>query len=100
MRAWIVAVVLGAVDVAACRERTSQEPPAAAATAPIVPPCSGAPLAGSGDATYYEAADPGRCSFDPVRAGSSAPARDAGEVGEARLFAALNGPDYAHAAWC
>jgi expansin (peptidoglycan-binding protein) len=42
-----------------------------------------------GEATYYDATGPGSCSFDP----DGAPSAD-------RLVAALNRPDYGHAAWC
>jgi expansin (peptidoglycan-binding protein) len=48
--------------------------------------CTPVPRAEMGDATYYEADGTGTCSFD-------ASPRD-------RMVAAMNGADYAHAAWC
>lgn len=39
-----------------------------------------------GDGTYYDATGAGNCSFEP-------------SPGD-RMIAALNAPDYAHAAWC
>lgn len=61
---------------------TSEPPPS---LEPVVARCSGEPISAIGDATYYDATDPGSCSFEP--------AAD-------HLVAALNGPDYARAAWC
>jgi expansin (peptidoglycan-binding protein) len=52
---------------------------------PIAARCPGDPLSAMGDATYYDAAGTGSCSFPPS---------------SDHLVAALNGPDYGHAAWC
>lgn len=67
----------------ACRSR-SRAPGDAAA------PCLGG-LSGAGDATHYDAqagaaARTGSCSFEAIP--------------DERMVAALNGPDYDHAAWC
>jgi expansin len=55
--------------------------------------CTGDPISAMGVATYYDpdrAAITGRCSFPPI-----------GDAGDGdRFVAALNAPDYAHAAWC
>jgi expansin (peptidoglycan-binding protein) len=79
-----VVLALALASVAACGACSSHEAPprdaAAAAT------CRNAPLAASGMGTYYDATGAGNCSFDP----------SPGDL----LVAALNAPDYAHAAWC
>jgi len=71
------------VALAACG--TSPEP----APARTGPRCTGDPLSTIGDATFYEldgkAATSGSCSFDRS---------------DDRMVAALNAPDYRHAAWC
>lgn len=48
--------------------------------------CLAAPAAESGDGTYYAADGTGNCSFDATP--------------DDLMVAAMNGPDYANAAWC
>jgi expansin (peptidoglycan-binding protein) len=48
--------------------------------------CIADPVSAMGEATYYDANGAGNCSFDP-------------SPGDP-MVAALNGPDYDHAAWC
>jgi len=48
--------------------------------------CIRDPVSEMGEGTYYDADGTGNCSFDP-------------SPGD-RMVAALNAPDYAHAAWC
>ncbi|HEY0478184.1 MAG TPA: expansin EXLX1 family cellulose-binding protein [Kofleriaceae bacterium] len=70
------------LGLAACGGCSSREPPDAGRAAAG---CSGAPVAEMGEATYYDATAAGSCSF---------------EASADRMVAALDGPDYAHAAWC
>jgi expansin (peptidoglycan-binding protein) len=70
--------VLGLGACGAC----SQRAPGDAAKAQ----CAGDPISAVGDGTYYDADGTGSCSFEA-------------SPGD-RMVAALNGPDYAHAAWC
>jgi expansin len=79
---WLLAgLVFGMLGLAACRSRSAHEAPRDAEVR-----CPGAPISGTGEGTFYDADGRGRCSFDPSPAD--------------RLVAALNAPDYAHAAWC
>jgi expansin (peptidoglycan-binding protein) len=83
-RVWsIVSAASVALALAACGACASHDP-ARDAAAPSA--CPNAPLAASGMGTYYDATGAGNCSFDP-------------SPGD-RMVAALNAPDYAHAAWC
>lgn len=75
---------LGLASFAACGACSSHQAPPADAAAAFA--CINPPLAASGLGTYDDAAGVGNCSFDP-------------SPGD-RLVAALDGPDYAHAAWC
>lgn len=67
--------------LAACGACSSHAPADAAAVV-----CTGEPISEVGEGTYYDADGTGACSFD---ASPDDP-----------MVAALNGPDYAHAAWC
>jgi expansin len=71
-------VVLGLGACGTCAQRA----PADAAVAR----CAGDPMSAAGEGTYYDADGTGRCSFEASRGD--------------RMVAALNGPDYAHAAHC
>lgn len=87
MRWPVLALVVGLGACGSCSEHA----PADAAAAQ----CAGDPISAVGDGTYYDADGTGAC-YDAERTGGSrseASARD-------RMVAALNGPDYAHAAWC
>jgi expansin (peptidoglycan-binding protein) len=88
-RAALAALAVVALGLAACRAESAEPPPSRGATGSG---CSAAelasPIAATGNATYYDATGAGSCSFDPPGGASD------------RLVAALNGPDYAHAAWC
>jgi expansin (peptidoglycan-binding protein) len=84
MRSCLVA--LATASLPACGSCGSKKP----APADAVVACPGTPLAATGMATYYNATGAGNCSFDPPAALAS----------EDLLVAALNGPDYDHAAWC
>jgi expansin (peptidoglycan-binding protein) len=75
----LLLAVVGSTGCGAC---SSHHGPAdGAATA-----CAGDPISSAGEGTYYDANGTGSCSFDPTPADL--------------MVAALNGPDYAHAAWC
>jgi expansin (peptidoglycan-binding protein) len=76
---WLLA--LAVLGLGACGACSSHAPADAAA-----PQCVGDPISAIGDGTYYDADGTGACSFEA-------------SPGD-RLVAALNGPDYAHAAWC
>lgn len=83
MRRWIELAIAAAASLAACREPAPERsPPPRAVPGPACP----GRLAVTGEATYYDADGAGRCSL-PAAAGE-------------RMLAAINGPDYAHAAWC
>jgi expansin (peptidoglycan-binding protein) len=75
---------LATAVLAACGSCASHE--AAPADAVALPACTGAPLTASGMGTFYDATGAGNCSFDP----------SPGDL----MVAALNAPDYDHAAWC
>ncbi|HMG55663.1 MAG TPA: expansin EXLX1 family cellulose-binding protein [Kofleriaceae bacterium] len=77
------ALAVAVLGLAACRSRSSPEP--APASAVREPGCTAGRIAATGEATYYDASGAGSCSF---------------EASPDRMVAALNGPDYAHAAWC
>jgi expansin (peptidoglycan-binding protein) len=81
--------VVGSTGCGACRSHHGPADGAASA-------CTGSPISAIGDATYYDADGTGNCSFD--RRSRIA----GGEIGGSpdELVAALNGADYAHAAWC
>ncbi len=83
LRALVVAGLAGLAmsGLAACRACDGQDTPAA----PVVG-CIADPVSEMGEATYYDASGAGNCSFDP-------------SPGDP-MVAALNGPDYDHAAWC
>ena len=74
------ALALAALGLAAACE--PREPPPV--REPVVERCAGE-LSETGDATHYDATEAGSCSFP---------------VSPDRMVAALNGPDYARAAWC
>lgn len=77
-------LVFAVAVLAACGTR-GQRAPAEAGS-----PCVADPLSATGDATFYEPAGSapasGSCSFEPTPGDP--------------MVAALNAPDYAHAAWC
>ena len=74
-------LALAVLGLGACGACSSHAPADAAA-----PQCVGDPISAIGDGTYYDADGTGACSFEA-------------SPGD-RLVAALNGPDYAHAARC
>jgi expansin (peptidoglycan-binding protein) len=74
-------VLLAGLALAACKNG----PPPPPAPIEAAARCPGEPLSAMGDATYYDATGAGSCSFPPSTD---------------HLVAALNGPDYGHAAWC
>jgi expansin (peptidoglycan-binding protein) len=75
----LLLAVVGSTGCGACSSHHAPADGAASA-------CTGNPISAVGDATYYDADGTGNCSFDRSASGD--------------LVAALNGPDYAHAAWC
>jgi len=81
MRRPLVLLALLTCGLTGCRACDKPEAPADAAIG-----CIGDPVSEMGEGTYYDADGTGNCSFDP-------------SPGD-RMVAALNGPDYAHAAWC
>ena len=80
---WPPVLLAFAFGCASCGACSSPEAPADAGA---VLGCTGEPISEMGDGTYYDATGAGNCSFDP----------SSGD----RMVAALNAPDYAHAAWC
>src|SRR5256885_14247407 len=66
--------------LAACSPPLASEPPVDDQS----PPCTGEPSSISGWATYYDATDPGNCSFP---------------IGE-KLVAAINHTDYRRSEYC
>ena len=82
MRRCLAVAVVG-LGLAACRAPSSHEPPPSGEVGD--PGCAAGRLAETGEATYYDASGAGSCSFEPS---------------PDRMVAALNGADYAHAAWC
>ena len=79
---WLPVMLLcAAFGLAACGACSSHEAPPDAVIG-----CTGDPISEIGEGTYYDADGTGNCSFDPSP--------------EDRMVAALDAPDYAHAAWC
>jgi len=76
-------LILAVFGLGACEACSSHH--AAPADAPASR-CTGDPISEVGEGTYYDANGAGSCSFDPSP--------------DDLMVAALNGPDYAHAAWC
>jgi len=81
----MLSAALSLASIASCGACASHEAPPHDATA-AEPACPNAPLTAAGMGTYYDATGAGNCSFDPSPSDL--------------LVAALNAPDYAHAAWC
>jgi expansin len=77
----IVVLAAWSLGLGACGACSQRVPGDAAAAQ-----CAGDPISAVGDGTYYDADGTGSCSFEA-------------SPGD-RMVAALNGPDYAHAAWC
>ena len=76
-------LAFAASGLAACGSCRPHEAPGEAA-APSA--CLGGPISETGQGTYYDADGSGSCSFDPSP--------------DDLMVAAINGPDYGHAAWC
>jgi expansin (peptidoglycan-binding protein) len=76
----IVVLAASPLGPGGCGTCSRRAPPDAAAQ------CAGDPISGVGDGTHYDADGTGNCSFEA-------------SPGD-RMIAALNGPDYARAAWC
>jgi expansin (peptidoglycan-binding protein) len=79
-------VAFAASGLTACGACRSHDAPHGDAAAAAAIGCLGAPISELGRGTYYDADGSGSCSFDP----------SPGDL----MVAALNAPDYDHAAWC
>jgi expansin (peptidoglycan-binding protein) len=76
-------LAFAAAGLAACGACRSHEAPGEDA-APSA--CKGDPISETGQGTYYDADGSGSCSFE--------------KSPDDLMVAAINGPDYGHAAWC
>jgi expansin (peptidoglycan-binding protein) len=81
-----VLLVLAASALTGCGSCEAHDASAGDAAGPAAIGCLGDPISEMGEATYYDADGSGSCSFEP----------SPGDL----MVAALNAPDFDHAAWC